>query len=101
VNAVPPADSPNLSYSFVNYTELGKSVFLFGFRSKQTVRNANGMRIWECRKSECFSVMEKIEIETLSHVKTGRLLQGLSLRENEGSLNSESKRSFVYDKICV
>jgi len=27
----------------------------------------NGMRIWECRKSKSLSVMERIEIETLSH----------------------------------
>ena len=39
------------------------------------------VRIEECRESECLSVIERIEIETLSHVKTGRLLRGLSLRE--------------------
>ena len=42
VNVVPPAESPNLSYRFVNYAELGKSVFLSDVRRKQTVRNAEG-----------------------------------------------------------
>ena len=41
MNVVPPAESPNLSYRFVNYAELGKSVFLSDVRRKQTVRNAD------------------------------------------------------------
>ncbi|MCY7345113.1 MAG: hypothetical protein LH614_02750 [Pyrinomonadaceae bacterium] len=31
------------------------------------------LRVWDNRKSECFAVMAKIRIETLSGVKTGRL----------------------------
>ena len=36
----------------------------------------NGMRIWECRKSEGLSVIERIRIETSSYPATagGRLL---------------------------
>ena len=39
------------------------------------------MRIWECRKSEGLSVIERIRIETSSYPATagGRLLRGLSL----------------------
>jgi len=62
-----------------------------------------GVRIKECRESECLSVIERIEIETLSHVKTSRILRGLSLRETVRKLNfvaiamknSESKRNYV------
>ncbi len=31
------------------------------------------LQVWDNRKSECFAVMAKIRIETLSGVKTGRL----------------------------
>ncbi len=31
------------------------------------------MRVWDNRKSECFAVMAKIKIETLSYAKAGRL----------------------------
>jgi len=37
-----------------------------------------GVRIRDRRESEGLSVTERIEIETLSHVKMGRLLRGLS-----------------------
>ena len=37
-----------------------------------------GVRIKDRRESECLSVMGRIEIEILSHVKTSRLLRGLS-----------------------
>ena len=51
------------------------------------------VRIEECRESEGLSVTERIEIETLSHVKTGRLLRGLSLRETVRKLEKlEAKR---------
>ena len=46
------------------------------------------VRIKECRESECFSVMERIEIVILSHVKTGRLLRGLSLSKSVRKLNT-------------
>ncbi len=47
-----------------------------------------GVRIKECRESECLSVIERIEIEILSHAKTGRLLRGLSLPKFVRKLNT-------------
>ena len=43
----------------------------------------NGMRIWESRKSEGLSVIERIRNETSSYPATagGRLLRSLSLQE--------------------
>ena len=39
------------------------------------------MRAEECGKSECHSVMERIEVETSPHTKVGRLPQGDFLQE--------------------
>jgi hypothetical protein len=50
------------------------------------------VRIKECRESECLSVIERIEIETLSHVKTGRLLRGFSLLETVRKLGSQKAK---------
>jgi len=58
----------------------------------------NGMRIWECRKSEGLSVIERIRIETSSCPATagGRLLRGLSLRETVRKLIIQKAKGVLY-----
>jgi len=73
VNEVPPVESPNLSYfNLLIVQNLVSPYFSLFFKSKQTVRFANDLRIWECRKSKCLSVMGRIEIETLSRSDANR-----------------------------
>jgi len=47
-------------------------------------------------KSEGLSVIERIEIETLSRMKMSRLLRGLSLRETVRKLIIQKAKGILY-----
>jgi len=61
--------------------ERGKPVSLPVYGVSKPQGKPNGVRVWECRKSESRFVMKRIEVETSPHMKVGKLLQGNSLQE--------------------
>ena len=74
-----PVKLQYLTHSFVTYTEHGKPVSLPDNRESKPQGKPMGVRVWDCRKSECHPVMGRIGVETLLCTKVSRLLRKVIL----------------------